>query len=88
VTARLAWLGALVVGFGTPAALAPDSALACATCTSSAFGDLSFTWPHLALLLLPLVVTGGIGGVIVYCYRRGRGGPPAGSRTERGSISE
>jgi hypothetical protein len=62
---RVAWLGGL-------AWLVPDPVAACATCTSSAFGDLSFTWPHLTLLLLPLVVAGVVGGVIIYCYRRAR----------------
>jgi len=68
--ARLVSLGALA-----GAALVPDLAAACATCTSSAFGDLTFTWPHLALLVLPLVVAGTMGGVIVYCYRRGGADP-------------
>jgi hypothetical protein len=66
----VAWRGPFAAPLGIAALLAPDPAAACATCTSSAFGDLSFTWPHVALLLLPLVVAGGMGGVIAYCYRR------------------
>jgi hypothetical protein len=68
--ARLAGLGALA-----GAASVPDLAAACATCTSSAFGDLTFSWPHLVLLVLPLLVAGTMGSVIVYCYRRGGADP-------------
>jgi hypothetical protein len=34
----------------------PRSAAACATCISSAFGDRSYTWPYLALILMPFLV--------------------------------
>src|SRR5262249_23067561 len=33
--------------------LTPRSALACATCIASPFGDQSYTWPYLGLILLP-----------------------------------
>ena len=44
----------------------PGSAAACAACLSSAFGDRSYTWAYLGLILLPLVVSGVILGVIMW----------------------
>jgi hypothetical protein len=39
------------------AALAsPRSAAACAMCLSSAFGDRSFTWPYIGLIIAPFIV--------------------------------
>jgi hypothetical protein len=38
------------------ALVGPRSAAACTWCMSSAFGDRSFTWPYLILLLAPFVV--------------------------------
>jgi hypothetical protein len=49
----------------------PAAVEACATCAASAFGDRTFNWAFLGLMAMPFVVTGVIGGVIVYAYRRG-----------------
>jgi hypothetical protein len=35
---------------------APRMAAACATCISSGFGDRSFTWAYLGLILMPFLV--------------------------------
>jgi hypothetical protein len=50
--------------------LAPETVLACATCTWSPFGDRSYNWAFLGLLVLPFVVVGVIGGLIVREVRR------------------
>jgi hypothetical protein len=58
--------------------LAPTSALACATCISTPFGDQSYTWPYLGLILLPFGLIGAIAGILGYLSlkerlgRRGR----------------
>ena len=41
-------------------ALVPGRAAACAVCLGSAFGDRSYTWPYLGLILMPFLVAGGI----------------------------
>ena len=61
--ARALWLVAVVL-------LAPGTALACATCAWSPFGDRTYNWAFLGLLVLPFVVTGVIGGLIVREVRR------------------
>jgi hypothetical protein len=65
VIARLAFLVVL---------LAPGVALACATCVFSAYGDRTFNWAFLGLILMPFVVGVGIGGVFAarYYARSGR----------------
>jgi hypothetical protein len=45
-------------------ALGPAPALACTWCVSSAFGDRSFNWPYLGLILAPFVVAGVIAAVL------------------------
>jgi hypothetical protein len=59
VIARLVVLGLL---------LAPRAAWACATCVSSAYGDRTFNWAFLGLLLMPFVVATGIAGVLAARY--------------------
>jgi hypothetical protein len=54
-------------------ALRPDVAAACATCLSSAYGDRTFNWAFLGLLLMPFVVAAVIGGVLLYRYGGLRG---------------
>jgi hypothetical protein len=44
--------------------LVPGVAAACPTCVSSAFGDRTYNWPYLALILMPFVVVGVIGAVL------------------------
>ena len=49
---------AVVVG------LLPALAEACATCISTSYGDRTYSWPYLFLIVLPFVVATVIGGVI------------------------
>ena len=58
-------------------ALVPASAEACATCIASAYGDRTFNWAFLSLLLVPFVVAAGIGTVLFFSYRRSAAGSPA-----------
>ena len=51
---------------------APALAWACPGCVSSAFGDRTFGWPYLSLIVAPFVIGSGIAGVMAYCYRRPR----------------
>jgi hypothetical protein len=51
------------------ALLGPRSAAACTWCMASAFGDRSFTWPYLILLLAPFVVGTAIALVLVRSAR-------------------
>jgi hypothetical protein len=58
--------------------LTPRSALACATCIASPFGDQSYSWPYLGLILLPfglIAVIAGILGYLDWKARLGRRGP-------------
>jgi hypothetical protein len=45
------------------------TAAACPSCLSSAYGDRTFNWAFLILLLMPFVVSAAIGGVLLYTYR-------------------
>jgi hypothetical protein len=64
VIARLAFL---VV------ALAPRAAWACATCAFSAYGDRTFNWAFIGLILTPFAVGAGIAGVFAARYYAPRG---------------
>lgn len=44
--------------------LLPAVAEACATCIGSPFGDRTYNWPYLVLILLPFAVAAVIGGVL------------------------
>ena len=46
--------------------LVPRSALACATCMASPFGDRTYTWPYLGLILLPFVLIAAVVGILAY----------------------
>jgi hypothetical protein len=46
--------------------LLPAAAEACATCIASPFGDRTYNWPYLALILLPFVMAAVIGGVLAH----------------------
>lgn len=48
--------------------LAPRAAFACATCVASAYGDRTFNWAFLGLLLMPFAVAVGIAGVLAARY--------------------
>jgi len=51
---------------GLALVLTPRSALACATCIASPFGDQTYTWPYLGLILLPFGLILAIAGILVY----------------------
>jgi hypothetical protein len=58
--------------------LTPRSALACATCIASPFGDQTYTWPYLGLILLPFGLILAIVAIFGYLglkERLGRRGP-------------
>ena len=44
----------------------PRAAAACPTCISSGFGDRSYNWAYLGLLLMPLVIAAAIALVLVW----------------------
>ena len=69
--ARLIFLGLL---------LAPRAASACATCVASAYGDRTFNWAFLGLILMPFAVGVGIAGVFAARYYRHSGHPTPGRR--------
>ena len=52
--------------------LTPTPAVACATCISTPFGDQSYTWPYLGLILLPFGLMVAIAGILGYLRLRER----------------
>jgi hypothetical protein len=57
----------LLVGAAPAAmALAPQLAAACATCVSSAYGDRTFNWAYLVLLVMPFGVLCVIAGILAW----------------------
>jgi len=44
----------------------PRSAVACAVCIGSAFGDRGYTWPYIGLILMPFIVAAGIVGALAW----------------------
>lgn len=48
------------------AAMTPEAAVACATCVSSAFGDRTYNWAYLGLILMPFTVTAVVGLIVAY----------------------
>jgi len=53
-------------------ALLPRVAAACPTCLSTPYGDRTYTWAFLGLLLMPFVISVVIGGVLAYVHVRRR----------------
>jgi hypothetical protein len=53
------WAAAVVL-----VVLFPAIAAACATCVSSAFGDRSYNWAYLGLVLMPFALTAVVGVII------------------------
>lgn len=53
-------------------ALVPAIALACPGCLSSAYGDRTYNWAFIGLLIVPFVVAAAVGGVFAYAYLRSR----------------
>ena len=43
-------------------------ALACAVCIGSAFGDRSYSWPYIGLILMPFVVAAAVIGVLAWHF--------------------
>jgi hypothetical protein len=58
-------MGALVA---LALALLPGRAAACAVCLGSAFGDRSYSWPYLGLIMMPFVVAGAVIGVLAWQF--------------------
>ena len=56
-------LTALAVGLALP-----DRAAACAVCLGNAFGNRSYTWPYLGLILMPFIVAGAIIGALAWQF--------------------
>ena len=56
-------LAAVVAGLAVP-----GRAVACAVCLGNAFGDRSYTWPYLGLILMPFVVAAGIVGALAWQF--------------------
>lgn len=54
--------------FGLVGWLVPSVASACTWCVSSAFGDRTFNWPYLSLIVAPFVVGSTIAGVLAYYH--------------------
>jgi hypothetical protein len=50
----------------------PRAAAACATCLSTPYGDRTYNWAFLGLLLMPFVVASAIGGVLAWAVRVAR----------------
>lgn len=46
--------------------LTPGLAGACASCISTPFGDQTYTWPYLGLILLPFGLMAAVLGVLAY----------------------
>jgi hypothetical protein len=46
--------------------LAPRSAQACATCIASPFGDRTYTWPYIGLILLPFGLLATVFGIFAH----------------------
>ena len=46
--------------------LAPSLAWACASCISTPFGDQTYAWPYLGLILLPFGLIAAVAGVLAY----------------------
>ena len=59
---------------GLASILTPRSALACATCIASPFGDQAYTWPYLGLILLPFGLIAAIVGILGYLSLKARHG--------------
>lgn len=53
-------------------ALLPGPAQACAVCLDSAFGNRSFNWAFVGLMLAPFAVAAALAGVLACCLPRRR----------------
>ena len=46
--------------------LVPRTAQACATCIASPFGDRTYAWPYIGLILLPFVLLAAVFGIFAH----------------------
>jgi hypothetical protein len=51
--------------------LLPEVAAACAACLAAAYGDRTYNWAFLGLLLMPFLVAAVIGGLLLSRYGGG-----------------
>jgi hypothetical protein len=49
-------------------ALVPAQAAACAVCLGSAFGDRSYSWAYIGLMMMPFVVAGAVISVLAWQF--------------------
>jgi quinol-cytochrome oxidoreductase complex cytochrome b subunit len=63
--------------------LLPQVAAACPSCLATPYGDRTFNWAFLGLILMPFVVAAAIGGVLFYLYR-----PPRMHRAPQRPLEE
>ncbi|MGH7333940.1 MAG: hypothetical protein ACREKS_14605 [Candidatus Rokuibacteriota bacterium] len=69
------------------APLVPSAASACTWCVSSAFGDRTFSWPYLGLLVAPFVIGSTIAAVLwFYSGRLKRGDAPRNAKRLPSSV--
>lgn len=77
-------------GLALAGALAPQIAVACAACVSSAYGDRTFNWAYGGLLIAPFLVAVVVGGVLSwnagYRLRWRRSTPPPRPSASPGPI--
>ena len=66
---------ALMGGIGGLTAALPAVAQACAVCVGSSAEDQGYFWGVLFLMAMPFLVTGSVGGWLLYHHRRSRGAP-------------
>lgn len=52
--------------------LVPSAALACPGCVASPYGDRTFGWAYLLLLVAPFLIACAIAGALAYGSRAGR----------------
>jgi hypothetical protein len=65
-SSREALARTLALVLGVLVLVAPRTAAACATCISSGYGDRSFTWAYLGLILMPFVIAVAIVAVLAW----------------------
>lgn len=69
---------ALGAAVAAPVPALPAAAWACASCIASAYGDRTFNWAYVGLILMPFALVVVVGGLLAWRYRAARrGGAPA-----------
>ncbi len=67
--------------------LAPRAAAACATCVASAYGDRTFNWAFIGLILMPFVVGLGIAGILASRYHAMHSHPRSGPSGSAAAVA-